>query len=84
MRHFLKDTNLYGITQQKHVDYEFRKSLKGPATSANCFTVPSEHCSGRGIKPLDSSSELSAYVTREKNPWTSIIRSEDGDHSDQE
>lgn len=22
---FLQDTNLYGITQQKHVDYEFRK-----------------------------------------------------------
>ena len=68
MRHFLKDTNLYRITQQKHVDYEIRKSLKGPAMSASCFTVPSEHCSGREIrvKPLDSSSELSALCDERK------------------
>jgi hypothetical protein len=57
VRPFLKDTNLYGITQQKNVDYEFRKSLKGPAMSDSCFTQQSQHCSGREIKLLDSSLE---------------------------
>jgi hypothetical protein len=57
VRRSLKDTNLYGITQQKNVDYEFRKSVKGPAMSASCFAIPFEHCSGRETELLDSSSE---------------------------
>jgi hypothetical protein len=67
MRHFLKDTNLYGRTQQKNVDYEFRKSLKQLAMSASCFTIPFVHCSGRDLKLLDSSSEQPSYATRKKS-----------------